>query len=112
MSIREPQQGNAGNSTFEGQKQHWSASPEAVLEELFLLLEEYGPMWYTVEHHNRAVAAVSGGSAIWLSMLKDELFAIESEKLSGTLSQTEYAEIKLGLDAVLKRVLNRKSASS
>jgi len=35
-----------------------SESPEAVLEELFLLLEEYGPMWYTVEHHNRAVAAL------------------------------------------------------
>ncbi len=50
----------------------------------------------------------SGGSAIWLSMLKDEMFAIESEKLSGTLSQNEYAEIKLGLDAVLKRVLNKK----
>jgi hypothetical protein len=51
---------------------------------------------------------ITGGSAIWLSMLKDELFAIESEKLSGTLSQSEYAEIKLGLDAVLKRVLNKK----
>ena len=52
--------------------------------------------------------AVPGGSAIWLSMLKDEMFAIENEKLSGMLSQSEYAEIKLGLDAVLKRVLNKK----
>lgn len=29
-----------------------------VLEELFLLLEEYAPTWYTEEHHNRAVAAL------------------------------------------------------
>ena len=58
MSIREAQQVSAGISTFESQKQDWSASPEAVLEELFVLLEEYGPMWYTVEHHNRAVAVL------------------------------------------------------
>ena len=29
-----------------------------VLEELFLLLEDYAPTWYTEEHHNRAVAAL------------------------------------------------------
>ena len=29
---------------------------EAFLE-LFELLEEYAPTWYTEEHHNRAVAA-------------------------------------------------------
>ena len=32
----------------------------AVLEELFDLLEDYAPTWYTVEHHNRAVAALLG----------------------------------------------------
>jgi hypothetical protein len=31
-----------------------------VLEELFHLLEEYAPTWYTEEHHNRAVAALLG----------------------------------------------------
>jgi len=31
-----------------------------VLEELFQLLEEYAPTWYTEEHHNRAVAALLG----------------------------------------------------
>jgi hypothetical protein len=35
-----------------------SATPEKVLEELFNLLEEYGPTWYTEEHHNRVVAAL------------------------------------------------------
>ena len=47
-------------------------------------------------------------NTVLLNILKDELFAIESEKLSGTLSQTEYAQIKTGLEAVLKRALNRK----
>ena len=31
-----------------------------VLEELFQLLEEYAPSWYTEQHHDRAVAALSG----------------------------------------------------
>jgi hypothetical protein len=29
-----------------------------VFRELFSLLEEYAPVWYTEEHHNRAVAAL------------------------------------------------------
>lgn len=39
-----------------------SRVPDAatVLEELFVLLEEYGPVWYTQEHHDRAVKALLG----------------------------------------------------
>ena len=33
---------------------------KTVLEELFVLLEDYGPAWYTEEHHNRAVNALLG----------------------------------------------------
>ena len=33
-----------------------------VLEELFQLLEEYAPTWYTEEHHNRAVEALRRSS--------------------------------------------------
>ena len=33
-------------------------SPVAVLKELFELLEDYGPAWYTEENHDRAVAAL------------------------------------------------------
>ena len=29
-----------------------------VLRDLFNLLEQYAPTWYTEEHHNRAVAAL------------------------------------------------------
>ena len=31
---------------------------ETVLKELFVLLEDYAPSWYTKEHHDRAIAAL------------------------------------------------------
>ena len=31
-----------------------------VLEELFVLLEDYAPVWYQQKHHNRAIAALLG----------------------------------------------------
>ena len=34
--------------------------PMTVLRELFELLEDYSPVWYTEENHNRAVAALKG----------------------------------------------------
>lgn len=42
-----------------------------------------------------------------LGILKEELFAIESDRLSGTISEAEYTQIKTGLEAVLKRTLAR-----
>jgi hypothetical protein len=33
-------------------------TPLAVLQELFELLEDYSPIWYTQENHDRAVAAL------------------------------------------------------
>ena len=35
-------------------------SARTVLEELFILLEDYGPTWYSKEHHDRAIAALLG----------------------------------------------------
>lgn len=37
---------------------HMPLSPRVVLQEIFKLLEEYAPSWYTEEHHNRIVAAL------------------------------------------------------
>ena len=34
------------------------AAGNAVLRELFELLEDYAPAWYTEEHHNRLAAAI------------------------------------------------------
>jgi 5-hydroxyisourate hydrolase-like protein (transthyretin family) len=47
-------------------------------------------------------------SATLLNILRDELFAIESEKISGTITPDEYNEVKAGLEAVLKRALRKK----
>jgi hypothetical protein len=33
-------------------------TPVAVLQELFELLEDYSPVWYTQENHDRALAAL------------------------------------------------------
>lgn len=48
-------------------------------------------------------------NAALLNALKEELFALESEKLSGTITAEEYAEIKPALEVVLKRALKRSS---
>jgi hypothetical protein len=50
-------------------------------------------------------------NTLLLHVLKEELFAIESEKLSGTLSAAEYAKVKTGLEAVLKRALTKGGAT-
>lgn len=43
-----------------------------------------------------------------LNALKEELFSLESERLSGTITTDEYMEQKAALETVLKRALNRK----
>ncbi len=43
-----------------------------------------------------------------LSVLKDEMFEIESEHIAGSLSSSEYAEQKAALEIVLKRALKKK----
>ena len=49
----------------------------------------------------------AGRNGALLAALKEELFALESEKLSGTLSPAEYAEQKAALETVLKRALKK-----
>ncbi len=48
-------------------------------------------------------------TALLLSVLKEELFTLESEKLTGAISPAEYAETKAALETVLKRALKQKS---
>jgi hypothetical protein len=54
-----------------------------------------------------AQAAPGDSKAALMSSIKDELFALESERLSGTLTPEEYAEAKTGLEAMLKRALKK-----
>ena len=47
-----------------------------------------------------------------LASLKDELFAIETDRLEGRLNEAEYAEQKAAIEVVLKRALARKDHDS
>lgn len=44
-----------------------------------------------------------------LAALKEELFSLESDKLTGVVSPAEYAETKAALETVLKRALKKSS---
>ncbi|HET7104646.1 MAG TPA: carboxypeptidase regulatory-like domain-containing protein [Terracidiphilus sp.] len=55
-----------------------------------------------------APASPAARNAALLNVLKEELFALESEKLSGTINPEEYAEAKSALETVLKRALKRQ----
>ncbi len=46
-------------------------------------------------------------NTVLLNALKEELFALESEKIAGTLPPNEYAVQKAALETVLKRALKR-----
>lgn len=54
------------------------------------------------------VAASSKSTAL-LNALKEELFALESEKVNGTITPEEYASFKGALETVLRRALKRSS---
>lgn len=43
------------NKSFVSNREQLPVNAASVFFELFALLEEYGPSWYTKEHHDRAV---------------------------------------------------------
>jgi hypothetical protein len=66
---------------------------------------------------NASLATASGvhasrpaaGSAL-LAALKEELFAVETERLQGKLTEDDYAQLKGALETVLRRALLRENA--
>ena len=56
--------------------------------------------------HPSPATAVNHKTAL-LNTLKEELFSLESEKISGTISPEDYAQVKAALETVLKRALNK-----
>lgn len=71
------------------------------------------------ELHSHAGSAAGAGNppafgspaaknAALLNALKEELFALESEKVSGAIGAEEYGTVKAALETVLKRALKRK----
>jgi hypothetical protein len=67
----------------------------------------------TYDPTSLAVASVrtspAANSSALLNALKEELFALESDKLTGAVSPAEYAEVKAALEIVLKRALKKNS---
>lgn len=57
----------------------------------------------------QAFAAPADRKAALLSALKEELFALEKEKIAGTLAPAEYEEYKAALETVLRRAMDRSS---
>ncbi|MCI0355233.1 MAG: hypothetical protein L0099_09380, partial [Acidobacteria bacterium] len=57
---------------------------------------------------SRATPAVPDRRQILLDALKDELFALETERVEGRISQQEYEQAKAGLDRALGRALQQK----
>jgi hypothetical protein len=52
-------------------------------------------------------SGVAAGGDSLLAAMKEELFALETDKLQGRLSENEYAEQKAALEVVLRRALLR-----
>jgi len=57
-----------------------------------------------VQAAGHAIPAANTNDVL-LNLIKEEMFAIEREKLSGSLPLDEYTPIKAGLDALLRRAL-------
>jgi hypothetical protein len=55
------------------------------------------------------VPSLAGNSGSLLAAFKDELFALETERLEGKLSEAEYSEQKAALEQVLRRALARNA---
>jgi hypothetical protein len=54
-----------------------------------------------------APSGASGGADSLLTAMKDELFALETDRLQGRLTESEYLEQKTALETVLRRALLR-----
>lgn len=57
-----------------------------------------------------ATAGVSGArQGVLIESLKEELFALEQDKVSGRISDSEYANAKAGLEAMMRRMFKANS---
>ncbi len=59
MNLEHAATAKIARRSFKPQGTSTSTNPKAVLKEIIELLEEYGPLWYTEDLHNRAKIALS-----------------------------------------------------
>lgn len=55
---------------------------------------------------------VSGRSGLLLDALKEELFQLESDKIQGHISTSDYAETKAALDLLIRRAIARQGQAA
>ena len=55
--------------------------------------------------------AAAPSASVLLQALRDELFALETDRLAGRLNDTQYAEQKAAFDVVLRRALRRSAVA-
>jgi hypothetical protein len=55
-----------------------------------------------------AASDAAAAPASMLAVLKDELFALETERLEGKISESEYVQLKSAFETVLRRTLARQ----
>ena len=75
----------------------------------------YVPTTAKVDPTVRTVAAPVNGpvsKSALLAALKEELFALETERLEGKLTDAEYAELKSAFEVVLRRALARETVAA
>ncbi|MDR3726559.1 MAG: carboxypeptidase regulatory-like domain-containing protein [Terracidiphilus sp.] len=61
----------------------------------------------TAPSQDQQVHSPATGSDTLLNILRDEMFDLEKDKLSGAISPAEYESSKAGLEAVLKRAMRK-----
>ena len=96
MSLAERNDLDSRVASFSNGRQLGSESPLEVLEELFELLEDYGPAWYTEKVHDRALAALISAQCLGCTQNDREINRV-AESCSGCgdvfMGQLEAAEI-------------------
>ena len=98
-----------GSNPIEGKYTWWILGGLALLMVIAagFLLRKPVPGTAVNAGAGQSFAAPADKSTALLNALKEELFALESEKIAGTLAEAEYAETKAALETVLKRALKR-----
>jgi len=64
---------------------------------------------FTAQATHTVQTTPASRNAALLNALKEELFSLESDKLSGAITAAEYAEVKPALEIVLKRALKHNA---
>jgi hypothetical protein len=97
----------------EGDLEPWSKYKGWILGGLVLLLAGGAGLVLKAKPAAGAMGAAAvpvspaAGSGALLQALKDELFALETDRLAGRLTEAQYAEQKAALEVVLRRALGR-----